>query len=296
MKTEIFMRRLAKPMLFAAALIWGSSFFMVKETVDILPSLYLLTFRFAGGALLLAVICWKQWKDFTPDYLWRGAIIGAFLCGAYTVQIFGLERTTPSNNAFLTAVYCILVPFFNWFSTKRRPDRYNLLSAILCVAGVALVSLSGKFTIGAGDLLTLVGAVLFAAHIVAVEKVSPGKNIYLLTVFQFAFAALYDGICAVLIQPFPGEFILTPGLVWTLFYLTVFCTTAALLFQNVGQVWSDPSSAAIILSLESVFGVLFSVLLYGDPITPRLILGFSLIFIAVICSETKLSFLRHRGG
>ena len=178
---------------------------------------------------------------------------------------------------------------------KKRPDLYNLLAAVLCVVGVALVSISGEITIATGDLLTLLGAVLFAAHIVAVANVSPGKNIYLLTVFQFAFSALFDGIAAISLQRFPIGFVLTPALGWTLFYLTVFCTTIALLFQNVGQVWSDPASASIILSLESVFGVLFSVLLYGDPITPRLLLGFSLIFIAVVCSETKLSFLPVKG-
>ena len=68
----------------------------------------------------------------------------------------------------------------------------------------------------------------------------------------------------------------------------------ALLCQNVGQVWSEPASASVILSLESVFGVLFSVLFYGDPVTPRLLLGFSLIFVAVLCSETKFSFLRPK--
>ena len=76
-------------------------------------------------------------------------------------------------------------------------------------------------------------------------------------------------------------------------YLCVVSTTVALLFQNVGQVWSDPSSASVILSLESVFGVLFSVLFYGDPVTPRLLAGFGLIFIAVLCSETKFAFLRR---
>jgi drug/metabolite transporter (DMT)-like permease len=70
------------------------------------------------------------------------------------------------------------------------------------------------------------------------------------------------------------------------------CTTVALLFQNVGQIWSDPSSAAIILSLESVFGVFFSVLCYHDPVTARLLTGFAVIFAAVVCSETKLAFLR----
>ena len=76
-------------------------------------------------------------------------------------------------------------------------------------------------------------------------------------------------------------------------YLCIMATTVALLFQNVGQVWSDPASASVILSLESVFGVLFSVIFYGDPVTGRLLAGFALIFVAVVCSETKFSFLRR---
>ena len=79
-----------------------------------------------------------------------------------------------------------------------------------------------------------------------------------------------------------------------LLYLTVMATTVALLFQNVGQFWSEPSSAAVILSLESVFGVLCSVIFYGDPVTFQLVAGFVLIFVAVICSETKFSFLRKK--
>ena len=184
------MRRLAKPMLLLAALIWGSSFFVMKGAVDVIPTFYLLAIRFTGGAVLLGLVCWKRWRQFTPDYLWRGAVIGGFLFLAYSVQTFGLERTTPSKNAFLTAVYCVIVPFLYWAVARRRPDRYNILAAVLCVAGVGLVSLSGDLTVNAGDALTLCCAVFYASHIVAVAKVSPGKDIYLLTVFQFAFAAL----------------------------------------------------------------------------------------------------------
>ena len=123
------MRRLAKPMLFAAALIWGSSFFIMKGAVDVIPIFFLLAIRFTGGAVLLALVCWKKWKTFTPDYLWRGAVIGGFLFAAYSVQTFGIALTTPSKNAFLTAVYCVLVPFFHWAVMGKRPDKYNLLAA-----------------------------------------------------------------------------------------------------------------------------------------------------------------------
>ena len=289
------MRRLAKPMLFLAAFIWGSSFFIMKGAVDVIPPFYLLAVRFTGGAVLLGLLCGKKWRRcFSRDYLWRGAVMGVFLFLAYSVQTFGLQGTTPSKNAFLTAVYCVLVPFFYWLVMRRRPDRYNILAAVLCVAGVGLVSLNGDLTVTWGDGLTLVGAVFYAAHIVAVAKVSPGRDITLLTVFQFAFAALYAWACGLIAQPLPSGAILSADLVVQMAYLTVMCTTVALLFQNVGQVWSDPASAAVILSLESVFGVAFSVVCYGDPVTVRLVIGFALIFVAVVCSETKLSFLRRK--
>lgn len=286
------MRKLAKPMLFAAALIWGTSFFIMKNTLDVMPVFTLLAIRFTAGACLMALVCWKKWRTFTRDYLWRGAIIGAFLFLAYVIQTFGLERTTPSKNAFLTAVYCVLVPFFYWAVMKRRPDRYNIIAAVLCVTGVGLVSLNGDLTIASGDLLTLIAAGFYAAHIIAVEKVSTGKDIYLLTAFQFAFAGLYAWIGSFALETVPVQALQDPAVFLPLAYLCVMATTVALLFQNVGQIWSDPASASVILSLESVFGVLFSVLFYDDEVTVMMAAGFAVIFVAVLCSETKFSFLR----
>ena len=287
------MRLLAKPMLFAAALIWGTSFFIMKNALDVLPVFFLLAIRFTAGAVLLALVCIPRWKQFTPDYIWRGAVMGGFLFLAYSVQTFGLALTTPSKNAFLTAVYCVIVPFLTWAVVKARPDRYNIIAAVLCVTGVGLVSLNEGLTINSGDLLTLLCAVFYASHITAVAKVSPGKDISLLTVFQFAFTGLYAWICGAATETFPVAALADPQVYLPLAYLCVMATTVALLFQNVGQVWSDPASASVILSLESVFGVLFSVLFYGDPVTPRLLMGFALIFVAVVCSEPKFSFL-HR--
>ena len=287
------MKKLAKPMLFVAAFIRGSSFFVMKNTLDAVPTFYLLAIRFTAGAVLLGLACWNKWKALRRDYLWRGAVMGAFLFLAYSIQTFGLMGTTPSKNAFLTAVYCVIVPFLYWAAARKRPDRYNILAALLCVTGVGLVSLTDQLTITWGDWLTLLCAVFYASHIVAVAKVSPGKDIYLLTVFQFAFAALYAWIGGVLTEDFPTAALAEPSVLLSLAYLCVMATTVALLFQNVGQVWSDPASAAVILSLESVFGVLCSVIFYGDPVTARLVAGFGLIFVAVLCSETKFSFLRR---
>ena len=291
---EKIMKKLAKPMLFAAAFIWGSSFFIMKDALDALPVQYLLAIRFTAGAVLLGIFCGKRWRTFTPDYFWRGAVIGGMLYTAYSIQTYGLALTTPSKNAFLTAVYCVLVPFLYWAAARIRPDRYNVLAAVLCVTGVGLVSLTGDLTVNPGDGLTLVCALFYAMHIVSVAKVSPGKDIYLLTVFQFAFAALFAWIGGALTETFPAQALAKPEVLLLLAYLAVMATTVALLFQNVGQVWSDPASASVILSLESVFGVLCSVLFAGDQVSGRMLAGFALIFVAVVCSETKFSFLRKK--
>ena len=289
---EKVMRRLAKPMLFAAALIWGTPFFIMKNALDVMPVQYLLAIRFTAGAVLLGLLCWKKWKIFTPDYLWRGAIIGGFLYLAYSVQTYGLALTTPSKNAFLTAVYCVLVPFLYWAFARVRPDRYNVIAAVLCVAGVGLVSLTGDLTVNPGDGLTLISAVFYASHIVAVAKVSPKKDIYLLTVFQFAFAGSYAWIGGSFTETFPAQALTRPEVVLPLVYLAVMATTVALLFQNVGQKYTDPASAALLLSLEAPFGVMFSVLFGAEEPTPLMYLGFCVIFLAMVCSETQFKFLR----
>ena len=289
------MKKLAKPMLFAAAFIWGSSFFIMKDTLNSMPVQYLLAIRFTTGAVLLGLVCWKKWKPFMKsDYLWRGGLMGLCLYLAYSIQTSGLERTTSSKNAFLTAVYCVLVPFFHWAFSRVRPDKYNILAAVLCVAGVGLVSLNGDLSINVGDLLTLLCAVFYALHIVVTAKVSPGKDIALLTVFQFAFAALFAWVGGLLTEDFPAAALSSAEVLLPMAYLGVMATTVALLFQNVGLVYSDPSSGAVILSLESVFGVLCSVVFYGDPVTVKLMAGFLLIFLAVVCSETKFAFLKQK--
>ena len=289
------LKKLAKPMLFSAAFIWGSSFFIMKNTLDALPVLYLLAIRFTTGAVLLGLLCWKRWRQFTRDYLWRGALIGVCLFLAYYIQTCGLALTTPSKNAFLTAIYCVLVPFFYWAVVGDRPDRFDLIAAVLCITGVGLVSLNGELSINLGDLLTMLCAVFYAAHLVAVAKISPGKDIYLLTVLQFAFAALCAWVLALLQgQPFPSATLGDREVLFAIAYLGVMATTVALLFQNVGQLHSDTASASVILSLESVFGVICSVIFYHDRVTPPMLLGFVLIFAAVLCGETKFSFLQKK--
>lgn len=282
--------KLARAMLFGAALIWGASFFVMKNTLDALPTNMLLGIRFTVAGILMSAIFFPRLKKLDLRYLWQGAIIGALYYAAYCTQTIGLAHTTPGKNAFLTAVYCVLVPFLFWGVSHKRPDIWNLAAAILCIVGIGFVSLDGSFGIGFGDAMTLVGGFFFAAHMVAVALFTEDRDAILITILQFFYCALFSWIAHLLFEEAPDA--IGGDAILSLAFLAVGCTAVAMLFQNVGQKYTPPAPAAIILSLESVFGVFFSVIAYHEELSPRLIVGFVLIFIAVIVSETKLSFLR----
>ena len=288
--------RLAAPLIVVATVIWGSSFVVMKDSVNALPPMWLLAIRFTLSGVLLGLFCWKRWKLLDRGYLLGGAVIGFFLCAAYVFQTFGLTYTTPGKNAFFTAVYCVAVPFLNWAVAKRRPDRYNVIAALLCLAGVGLVSLTGSdaSAFNLGDVLTLVGGLFFAAHILAVDRFAAGRDIFLLTALQFLFFALFAWVGVAVSRPVLDTSVFTPALILRLAYLVVVVSCGALLFQNIGQKYTPPAKAAVLLALEAPFGVIFSVALAGERPTALAFLGFGLIFLAVVCSETKFAFLYRK--
>ena len=291
-----FLARFASPIIVLATIIWGSSFVVMKNSVDVLPTFWLLAIRFSFAALVLALVFWKRWKVLDKHYLIGGTVMGLCLFVAYAFQTFGLARTTPGKNAFLTAVYCVIVPFLYWIIARRRPDRFNVIAALLCIAGIGLVSITGEdaAAFNWGDVLTLVGGFFFAAHIVAVDKYAEGRDIFILTALQFASFAVFSWIGVLITRPPLAEGVFTGELVFGLAYLVIFASCGALLFQNIGQKYTAPATAAVLLSLEAPFGVVFSILWADEKPTALMFLGFALIFVAVLCSETKFSFLRKQ--
>lgn len=285
---------LAKIALLTATLIWGSSFIMVKDVVNTVPPNLLLSIRFAVACLVLCLIFWKRLKNLNREYFIQGAVIGALLFLAYCSQTIGITDTTPGKNAFLTAVYCVIVPFLFWAVSKRKPDIFNIIAAVVCIIGIGLVSLDSDFFIRLGDLLTLLGGFFFAAHIVAVSKFGSDKDPVLITILQFGYSAVYAAAASLIFERDAVNIVWSGQLVLSIAYLALACTAVGLFLQIFGQKYTSPSSAAIILSLESVFGVAFSIALYGERLTGRIAVGFVLIFIAVIISETKLSFIIKR--
>ena len=188
------------------------------------------------------------------------------------------------------------MPSSRQYIVSSSPFYTGSSPAVICVVGIGMVSLSnegGALSINSGDALTLVGGFFFAAHIVAVNKYAEGRDIFLITTLQFAFFGAWSWVGALLFrEPFPTD--LSGSAVFAMVYLVIFSSCGALLFQNIGQKYTAPSTAAVLLSLEAPFGVLASIVVGEEDLNAVMVLGFVLIFVAVLCSETKFEFLRKK--
>lgn len=276
---------LADSLLLLTALIWGCAFAVVKNALDSFPPGAIIAMRYLIAAAITDILFRRHLKELTRGDVARGALVGLLLFGAYIVQTTGLQYTTAGKNAFLTTVYVLLVPFGCALLFHQKLQKSNLIAAVMMLVGIGLLSLDGQGGgLNPGDILTLICGFLFAGHIIAVEQCQKKTNTYALIVLQFAFCALYAGLYnRIFERGMPLAF--TPGSIGGLLYIAVFSTTIGMSLQNIGQSMAPASHAVILLSLESVFGVLFSCLLLGEKVTLQMGVGFAIIFAALLVSE-----------
>ncbi|MEH7252495.1 DMT family transporter [Neobacillus niacini] len=273
------------------AIIWGSGFVASAIALEHFTPYQILAIRFIIGAIILSVIFHKRLKNINKATIIQGAIIGIFLYLAFALQTVGLQYTTPSKNAFLTAVNVVIVPFIAFVMYKRKIDIYELTGAVLAMIGVGVLSLKLSAGVNIGDLLTLGCAFGFAFHIFYTAKYVKDSDPVLLTLIQMMTAA----IIGVIVVLFKGEtsFAVQREGVLSLLYLGVFSTTIAYLLQTVAQKMITETKAAIILSTESFWGMVFSVAILNESMTIKMVLGAILILVAITVSETKLPFLKR---
>lgn len=278
--------------LIATTLIWGTSFVVFKSALEDITPLWVLAIRFGGAALIMLLAAIPKLKELDKNYVIGGAVMGLCLAAAYTLQTYGLVYTTPGKNAFLTATYCILVPFLYWLLFKKKPDRYNVSAAVICLVGMGFVCLNDDLSVNLGDMLTVSCGLFFGLHIIATSHYVECRNVLLLTMLQFAVAGALCLVFAMLFEPRPANI---PGSSWvSIAYLTVVCTGVCFFLQTVGQKYTPPSAVAVIMTLESVFGTALSIIMGQENITVKIAFGFCLIFVAIFISETKFEFLRKK--
>jgi len=270
------------------AIMWGSGFVGMAIGLEHFTVLQLMAGRFTLATILLSVIFYKKLRLFNWSIIWRGALLGGILFFAFVLQTYGLSYTTPSKNAFLTSINVLVVPIIAFIVYKRGFDRYEVIAAMIAVIGIGFLSLTDSFTIQLGDLLSILCAIVFAFDIFYTNVFVKKEDALALTIVQFMTASLLSIIGVLMLGEIPTS-INTEGFL-ILLYLAVFCTLVAYVCQNVGMQYANPTKSAIILSMESLFGTLFSVWILQELLTGRMIVGCVLILIAVIIAELKPRF------
>lgn len=277
-------------LLVLTAIIWGSGFVASAVALEHYTPYQILAGRFLVGAVILSLIFFKKLNKLKKSTLIKGALLGIFLYIAFALQTVGLQFTTPSKNAFLTAVNVVIVPFIGFLLYKRKIDMYELSGALLAIVGIAILSLKLSSDVNVGDLLTLGCAVGFAFHIFYTAKFVKTEDPVVITIVQMVTAAIIG--CIVVIFRGETSFSMESEGMMNLLYLGIFSTTIAFLMQTVAQKYITETKAAIILATESFWGMLFSVIILSEIMTSRMIIGALIILLAILISETKMEFMK----
>ena len=283
------MRRVAEAALVAIAAVWGLTFVMVQDAIELLPTLAFLAYRFIPAALLVALVFRRQLRSLSADGWRAGALMGVFLTAGYVFQTLGLEETTASNAGFITGLFVVLTPLLGAVFLRERISGIAWAAAALSALGLYLLSGSGGDFELRGDGLVLLCALSFAAHILVTARAVRDHEVGALLVVQLAVCGLACLALAVLagdLEPPEG------GTVWSALLVTSLVASALGFFvQTFAQQHAPPERTALILASEPAFAGLFGYLLADDRLTAAAWLGAGLILAAIVAVEV-LSRLR----
>ena len=281
-------------LLLLAAVIWGAAFTAQSVGMEHLGPFSFNAIRFSiGGVVMLPVVALRQRSlkkkaagpeaGFTKRLVFTGVLCGLLLTLANSIQQIGLLYTSPGKAGFITALYVIIVPVIGLFF-GNRPTLRLWISVVIAVAGMYLLCVTDTFSVEKGDILIMICALIFAVHIMAIDRLAHDLDGITMSCIQFLTAGV---ICSAIV-PLTGE-VITLGAVKSaaipLLYAGVFSCSFAYTFQTVGQQNTTPTAASLLLSTESVFAAIAAWLLIGDTMTVREIFGGLLSFLAVILSQ-----------
>ena len=279
----------ANLLLFIAAFIWGTAFVAQKSGGAIGSFTFNGIRTFIGGLVLLPLVI-KNHKDktlplFTKEELTGGIVCGFFLFVAASLQQFGLAYTTAGKAAFITTLYVVFCPILSLIVHKKKTRPLVWLCVVLDVIGLYLLCMTdASFSIQIGDTLVILCAVAFAGQMVAVDNYIDRIDGIKLSCIQFLFSGLLGIICMFIFEsPVSLSNIMTAW--FPILYAGVISCGIAYTFQVLGQKEATPTIAALILCLESVFGVLAGAVILGETMTMREIFGCIIMFAAVVISN-----------
>ena len=260
---------------------WGSTFFLVHLLLDRAPAVDFLATRFAIPSAAMLLVAPRAIARLSPDVRRHALVLGGLYGLAQILQTIGLAHTPASVSGFITGMYVVCTPLLAAAILRTRITVTTWGAVLLAVGGLAVLTLDG-LSIGYGESLTLLAAVLYALHIVGLGAWSRPVDAIGMSIVQCLVIAAICFVAAV-----PGGITLPDraGDWVAVVYMAVFAGAAALLGQTWAQAHLPPTRSAIIMSMEPVFAAFFAVLLGGELLTARMLVGGAMVLTAMLVVE-----------
>ncbi len=300
-------KRLSYLLLIIATVIWGLAF-AAQKAASVIPPFAVGALRSLFAAIFLLCLIpvmdrltgngrrlfsSKKILDFNRRELIGGAIIGVIITVGTTFQQYGIGSGSDAGKAaFITALYVVIVPIISALFGKR-PGIGAILSIPVAVVGFYLLCIKPGSAFELHDLLVLICAVVFACHIIAVDRLSPDCDGIRMSCIQFAVSLLLNAILSLIFER-PVELQEIGQVIWPLLFLGVLSSGVAYTLQILGQKDMDPTVCSIILSMEAVFGVIGAALFLGERMEIREYIGCGIVFLAVMLAQTNIEKIIRR--
>jgi drug/metabolite transporter (DMT)-like permease len=272
--------------LLATTAVWGGAFLVMKDSLERQDVYSFLASRFILAALFMFLYKPRCLQGLSRVFIKRAVLAGVLLGSGFIFQTFGLTKTTVSNTGFITGLYLVFTPLIAWLLLKREIVKMQWSAVFVATIGLYLISFNG-ISIGFGEVLVLISAILFAGQIVALGEWSDGKNTYALTLIQI----LVSSVIFLTLSLIEGYQLPPDGGVWSAVLFTAFFATfIGFLIQTKAQSVMSATAAGVLLAMEVPFALFFGLYFDNDPVTFRIISGGSLVMIAmalVIWSDSR---------
>ena len=274
---------LATLALLAVTATWGSTFFLIKDLLDRVPTLDFLAVRFAIASVLMVAVAPKALARLTPASRRHALVLGGLYGVAQILQTTGLAHTPASVSGFVTGLYVVFTPLFAALLLRTRITALTWAAVALATAGLGVLTLDG-LSIGYGESLTLVAAMLYALHIVGLGAWSRPDQALGMSILQIITVSV---VCLVATVPDGVVLPATTGDWLAVLYMAVFAGALAMLGQTWAQAHLSPTRSAIVMSMEPVFAAFFAILLGGESLEARMVLGGAMVLTAMLIVELR---------
>jgi drug/metabolite transporter (DMT)-like permease len=272
---------LATAALLAVTACWGSTFFLIHDLLERVPPLDFLALRFAIASVTLVVLAPRALGRLSRDSRRHAVVLGCLYGVAQILQTIGLAKTPASVSGFITGMYVVATPVFAALILRTRIGALTWVAVLLAMAGLGVLTLSG-LSIGYGEALIFVAAMIYALHIVGLGAWSDPGQALGMAIVQLMVITVVCLVCTA-----PNGLVLPdrPGDWASVLYMAVFAGAGAMIGQTWAQAHLPPTRAAIIMSMEPVFAALFAVLFGGESAGVRMIVGGVLVLAAMLLAE-----------